>query len=162
MNFINEEAHYEWERQDHWVPVGSKSLHWVHSPCCCAVLKGQVVGRFSCSMSSQAIDVCLGLAVSCPPTTLHQGGYSEKSPPVMALQRSWTSQTNFLTDSLWPIMGHILAFNFFLTYIKGTEMVLTNPLGCWMRLNLKVSVLLSVKCHKNVQYNGWLFFFNLK
>lgn len=148
--------------KDHWVPLGSKSLNWVHSPCRCAVLKGQVVGRLSCPTNSHVIDVFLGLAVSCPPITLHQRGHSEKSPPVMALQRSWTSQTDFVRDSLWPIMGHILASNFFLAYIKGMEMVLTDPLGFWMRLNLKVSVLLSVKCHKNVQYNGWLFFFNLK
>lgn len=86
----------------------------------------------------------------------------EKSPSFVALQRSWTSQTNFAMDSLWPIMGHILASNFFLVYIKVMEMVRTDLMGCWMLVNLKVSVLLSVRCLKNVQYNGWLFFFNLK
>ena len=38
-------------------------------------------------------------------------------------------------------MGHILASNFFLVYIKEMEMVLTDPMGCWMRINLKMSVL---------------------
>lgn len=51
-------------------------------------------------------------------------------------------------------MDLILASHFFLVYIKEVEMVLTDPMGCWMRINLKVSVLSSVKCHKNVQYNG--------
>lgn len=33
-------------------------------------------------------------------------------------------------------------------------MGLIDPMECWMRINLEVSILLLVKCHKNVQYNG--------
>lgn len=84
------------------------------------------------------------------------------NPPVMVLQRSWMFQTKFSTDFLWPIMGLILASNFFLVYIKEMGMVLTDPMGCQMRINLNVSVLSLVKCHKNVQYSGWLFSFTLK
>lgn len=43
---------------------------------------------------------------------------------------------------------------FFLVYIEEMEMGLIDPMECWMRINLEVSILLLVKCHKNVQYNG--------
>lgn len=121
-------------------------LHEIHTPSCCMYYANRTSGGVDFTSLQISCHWCLSglhcfLLIHHPHHRTQSQG-RPMSSPAMALQKSWMSQTNVAMDFLWPIMGHILASNSFLSLHKRNGNG-TDPPHEEMRINIEVCFVVS-------------------